>query len=159
KLGIEGIFCSPIFECVSHGYDVANPNRLNPLLGTMQEYDELCLAMQKHGLKQVLDVVPNHMGIKGEHNKWWLDVMQYGPYSSYNGFFDIHWNPDKKSLHNKVLLPILNDAYGRVLENQQIRLYWKDIEGFWVQFDGYHLPVTPHSYPLIFESLQPMHSS
>ena len=151
-LGIDGIYCSPIFECASsHGYDVTNPNRLNPDLGTMEEYEEFCSQLKKRGLKQVLDIVPNHMGIKEGKNEWWLSVCQYGPDSPYGEFFDINWKPEKKELENKILLPILNNHYHYILEDQKLTLIWKD--GFWICFYNYRLPITPHTYYLILECL------
>ncbi len=149
-LGIEGIYLSPIFECTStHGYDITNPNRLNPLLGTMQDFEEFCQALVKADLKLVLDTIPNHMGIRGGKNKWWLNVCEYGKDSSFAPFFDINWNPEKQKLKDKVLLPILNSAYGYVLENQQFSLYWED--GFWITYGDHHLPIAPHTYKLIIE--------
>ena len=104
SLGIDGIYSSPIFECASsHGYDVTNPNRLNPALGTMEDYDEFCTLLQKLEMKHVLDIVPNHMGFKEGKNEWWQSVCQYGPESPYAEFFDINWDPEKPELKNKFI--------------------------------------------------------
>lgn len=150
ELGIEGIYCSPIFESASpHGYDVTNPNRLNPALGTIEEYEEFCSLLKQNGMKQVLDVIPNHMGIKGKGNHWWLDVLENGPSSPYALFFDMNWTPEKLALKNKILLPILGDSYGKVLEAQELILVWE--EGFWVLYSDYQLPITPSTYHLIFD--------
>lgn len=150
-LGIDGIYCSPIFESASeHGYDVINPVRLNPLLGTIEDYDEFCSLIKQKGMKQVLDVIPNHMGLKGK-NLWWLDVMENGPYSPFSDFFDINWNPVKSAIKNKVLFPILGEPYGKALENQEFTLFWE--QGFYLNYDGFQLPIGPHTYANILELL------
>jgi len=153
NLGIEGICCSPIFEAFSHGYDITNPNRLNPVLGTQEDFEEFISQLQKLGMKHILDIVPNHMGIKGDKNLWWIDVLEKGPTSPFAEFFDINWTPDKEQLKGKILLPILNGPYGRVLEKGEIELIWKD--GFWVQYFEYLLPVCFATYPQIFEAFSP----
>ena len=99
-----------------HGYDVADPTRLNPDIGTEEEYWEWIDAMRSHGMSHVLDVVPNHMGIAKSANPWWLDVLENGPCSRYARFFDIAWHPVKAELADKVLIPILGDQYGAVTE-------------------------------------------
>src|ERR1700733_4371562 len=150
-LGIEGIYCSPLFEAESvHCYDIVNPNRMNPKIGTIEDFDILCSELQQRNMKLVLDVVPNHMGIKGKKNQWWLDVLENGPKSSYADFFDIDWSPFKRELKNKVLLPILGDSYGQSLLNGKIQLFWEG-EGFWFRYDGYQLPLAPETYSCLLE--------
>lgn len=149
-LGIEGIYLSPIFDSFSsHGYDVTDPNHLNQVLGISDDFEELCKILSEYGMKQILDVVPNHMGIKGRKNKWWLDVLQNGPNSQYAEFFDIDWNPPKEELKDKILLPILKDPYGQVLEEGEIKLI-SDAD-FWITYADYQLPVTPASKAFILE--------
>lgn len=151
-LGVEGVYCSPIYDAYSsHGYDVTNPNRLNPQIGTPEEFAEFCRILKELGLKQIMDVVPNHMGFKGGKNPWWQDVLEKGPNSRFAIFFDIDWTPDKKELNNRVLLPILGAHYGTVLENQEIRLHY-DKEKFWVQYADYPLPIASHTYGMILEN-------
>lgn len=144
-LGIEGLYCSPIFDSESsHGYDVTNPNALSPALGTLEEWEKLCTLLKEFKMFQVLDVVPNHMGIKGD-NLWWIDVLRDGPQSRYAVFFDINWNPEKEELKNKILLPILEALYGNTLENGLIELVWED--GFWIKYRDFKLPICKESEP------------
>ncbi len=139
RLGVEGVYCSPIFNAASsNGYDVINPNELNPLLGTIEEYDAFCQALQERKMQQILDVVPNHMGIKKNH--WWLDVLEKGPSSEYADFFDIDWHPLKRELKDKVLLPLLGDVYGKCLESGEIYLEESE-ERSWVAYGDYRLPL------------------
>lgn len=151
-LGVEGIYCSPFYDAYSsHGYDVTDPNRLNPQIGTPEEFTEFCQTLKKLGLKQIIDVVPNHMGFKGGKNKWWQDVLENGPHSPYASFFDIDWNPEKRELHDRVLLPILGSQYGRALENQEIKLHYEEGK-FWVQYGDYPLPIAPQTYKMIVDN-------
>jgi len=73
-------------------------------------------------MAHLLDFVPNHMGIEGPENAWWWDVLENGPSSPYAHFFDIEWTPVKPELLNKVLLPLLEDTYGAVLERGDLQL-------------------------------------
>lgn len=103
KLGIEGIYCSPYFAASSiHGYDTIDPTRLNPQIATPKEYETFCKQLKKFGLYHIADIVPNHMGIKGE-NLWWQDVLEKGRSSKYAHFFDINWDNDH------IDLPILGE--------------------------------------------------
>ncbi len=141
---------SPIFESgSSNGYDIVDPNRIDPHIGTFGDFDTLARALQKRGMKLVCDVVPNHMGIKGK-NKWWQDVLEHGPTSPYAPFFNIDWNPEKRELKNKILLPILGDMYGKSLFNQEIQLRGNG-EKFWIECGGYHLPISSAGLTLIKE--------
>ena len=144
-LGISDCYASPYFKATpgsSHGYDVVDPTQLNPELGTEKEYQEFVLELQRHGMGQILDVVPNHMGISKLVNPWWLDILENGPSSPYATFFDIDWSPIKRELEDKVLLPILGDLYGKVLENQEITLRYHD-GGFELRYYDHTLPVGP----------------
>ena len=82
----------------------------------------MAAALDARGLGLILDVVPNHMGVAGDTNPWWMDVLENGPSSPYAAFFDIDWAPAKAELRNKVLLPVLPDQYGQVLEARQLEL-------------------------------------
>ena len=119
-------------------------NTLNPQLGTEADYRAFVAALHTHGMGQILDVVPNHMGIAAGANPWWNDVLENGPGSIYADFFDIDWDPVKPQLANKVLLPILGDPYGHALENQELRLEYG--EGtFRLRYWETQLPIAPQS--------------
>ena len=98
----------------------------------------------------ILDVVPNHMGIARSANPWWMDVLENGPSSRYARFFDIEWKPIKDELADKVLLPILGDYYGSVLEDQQLALEYRD-GAFVVRYGDDWLPLAPDTYPRILQ--------
>ena len=151
KLGITDCYASPYLKAApgsSHGYDVVDPTVLNPEIGTEAEYQVFITALQEHGMGQLLDVVPNHMGIAGSANVWWQDVLENGPSSHYATFFDIDWTPVKPELENTVLLPILGDQYGIVLENQEIVLHYDDGQLF-LQYYEHRLPLDPSTWSII----------
>jgi (1->4)-alpha-D-glucan 1-alpha-D-glucosylmutase len=146
-LGISHVYASPIFRAgpgSMHGYDVCDHNELNPELGTRADFEALSHELQAHGLGLIVDFVPNHMGIERALNPWWRDVLEHGPSSPYAPFFDIDWHPLKRELENKVLLPILADQYGRVLEGDGFRVSFR--EGiFELLYGDLSLPLAPRS--------------
>ena len=150
-LGISHAYLSPCFKASpgsAHGYDVTDHNAFNPELGSADAFDRMAATLAGLHMGVVLDVVPNHMGIGGDANPWWLDVLENGPSSPYAGFFDIHWAPVKAELRDRVLLPVLPDQYGRVLESQQLAL--ELVEGaFVIRYAGARLPVAPETYPMV----------
>jgi (1->4)-alpha-D-glucan 1-alpha-D-glucosylmutase len=153
-LGISDCYASSYLRAVpgsAHGYDIADPTMLNPEIGTDEEYWSWVGALRQAGMGHILDVVPNHMGIARSANPWWMDVLENGPSSRYARFFDIEWKPIKDELADKVLLPILGDYYGSVLENQQLTLEFRD-GAFVVRYGDDWLPLAPDTYPRILEA-------
>src|SRR5260370_64242 len=152
ELGISGCYASSYLAAVPvspHGYDVADPTRLNPDLGTDEDYWRWIDALRTHGMGHILDVVPNHMGIAKSANPWWLDVLENGPCSRFARIFDIEWRPVKSELADKLLIPILGDQYGEVLERQELTLVFRH-GAFAVQYHDETLPVAPDTYATIF---------
>jgi len=153
EIGITDIYSSPHFKARRgslHGYEVVDPNSLNPELGTTQEYDEFVRELRKYEMGQILDIVPNHMCIECSDNVWWTDVLENGMSSPYSIFFDIDWKPVKKGLENKVLIPILGDQYGNVLENHELQLTFEG-GAFFVSYYDHKLPVIPDTYAYILK--------
>jgi (1->4)-alpha-D-glucan 1-alpha-D-glucosylmutase len=152
-LGISDCYASPYFKAKKgslHGYDILDHNVLNPEIGSEKEYNKFIKELKKHGMGQILDIVPNHMSIDSDDNQWWMDVLENGPSSMYADFFDIDWEPVKGELENKVLLPILGDQYGNVLEKQELRLIFE--QGvFFINYYERKLPVAPVSYAKILK--------
>jgi (1->4)-alpha-D-glucan 1-alpha-D-glucosylmutase len=147
-LGISDAYLSPCFKCgpgSSHGYDVTDHNAFNAELGSPAGFDRMAAALRERGVGVILDIVPNHMGVAGDANPWWMDVLENGPSSPKAGFFDIEWAPPKAELHNKVLLPVLPDQYGHVLESGQLELELVD-GAFFLRCADARLPISPESY-------------
>jgi (1->4)-alpha-D-glucan 1-alpha-D-glucosylmutase len=151
-LGISDIYSSPYLgarKASMHGYDIVDHNVLNPEVGTMEEYEGLMKELRNRGMGQILDIVPNHMGI-GSENPCWMDLLENGMSSDYADMFDIDWDPVKRELKDKLLLPILGEQYGTVLENQEIRLEFH--EGtFSIHYYEHVLPVRPATYTQILD--------
>jgi (1->4)-alpha-D-glucan 1-alpha-D-glucosylmutase len=148
-LGVGHMYASPYFKArpgSMHGYDVVDPNALNPEIGTPAEHAAMVAAAQAKGIGQILDFVPNHMGV-GPDNPWWNDVLEWGERSTYAEFFDIDWQPLKPELQGKVLVPTLGDHYGRVLEGGEIKLSFDSAAGtFSVEYFANRYPVAVKSY-------------
>jgi (1->4)-alpha-D-glucan 1-alpha-D-glucosylmutase len=153
ELGISDVYTSPYLKAKKgsfHGYDILNHHQLNPEVGTGEEYEAFTRELERYGVGQILDIVPNHMCIADDENGWWMDVLENGPSSIYADFFDIAWKPVKDELENKVLLPVLGGQYGRVLENQELRLAFED-GAFFIRYHGRKFPVAPISSRKILE--------
>jgi (1->4)-alpha-D-glucan 1-alpha-D-glucosylmutase len=152
-LGVSDCYVSPVLQAgagSSHGYDVCDHSRLSPELGGPQGFAALSAALRGHQMGLILDAVPNHMGIADPGNAWWMDVLENGPGSIYAPYFDIDWHPVNPALENKVLLPVLEDQYGRVLETGKIRLAYAE-GAFFLSYYQTRLPVAPCTYPVILE--------
>jgi len=133
-----------------HGYDIIDHHHLNPEIGTAEDYERLVAALHEHGMGQILDIVPNHMGVMGSDNAWWLDVLENGESSAYAEFFDIDWEPLKDELQGKVLLPVLGDQYGTVLDRGELQLAFDPEKGeFSLWYFQHRFPVNPREYPRI----------
>jgi (1->4)-alpha-D-glucan 1-alpha-D-glucosylmutase len=152
-LGVTHCYSSPYLTAKpgsTHGYDICDHRELNPEIGTRAEYDEFVRALHDHGLGQIIDFVPNHMGIDPRTNPWWRDVLENGQSSAFARYFDIDWDPVKPELKGKVLLPILGDQYGLVLERGELRLGFEDGALSLQYFDNW-LPVNPRESVMVFE--------
>jgi (1->4)-alpha-D-glucan 1-alpha-D-glucosylmutase len=150
-LGIGACYVSPILKARPgslHGYDVIDHSVINPEIGSMEAFERFAARLQEFGMGLVLDIVPNHMCVADLTNSQWFDVLENGPSSPQARFFDIDWNPPREDLSNKVLLPTLGDQYGRVLENQQIRIEYS-AGSFQARCYETALPIAPRSWPLI----------
>ncbi|MBN8634246.1 MAG: malto-oligosyltrehalose synthase [Anaerolineae bacterium] len=152
-LGISDVYASPILKAFpgsNHGYDICDHSQLNPELGTHADFDRFSAALQARDMWLIVDVVPNHMGIAENCNAWWNDVLENGRSSAYANYFDIDWTPVKPELVGKVLIPILGDQYGQVLEAGQIQLAYQE-GAFCLRYGAHELPLAPGTYSLILE--------
>ncbi|WP_437680336.1 malto-oligosyltrehalose synthase [Sorangium sp. So ce131] len=156
-LGVSDLYSSPFFKARPeslHGYDLVDHNALNPAIGSRDELDRLTDELAKHGMGLLLDFVPNHMGVGTSDNAWWNDVLENGPSSLYAPFFDIDWAPLKSELKHKVLLPVLGDHYGRVLERGELKI---EHEGgaFVLRYFDHVFPVNPRMFGMIIGPFVP----
>lgn len=147
RLGISSIYASPIFKARKgslHGYDVVDPNKLNPELGTVQNFEELIKELKNQGMGWVQDIVPNHMAYCGE-NEMLMDILENGKASSYFKFFDIQWNHPYESISGRLLAPFLGRLYGESLEDGEIQLKY-DENGINVNYYDLRFPIRIESY-------------
>lgn len=155
RLGVSHVYCSPYLKArpgSHHGYDIIDHNALNPEIGTGEDFDAFVDALKSNGMGHILDMVPNHMGVMGGDNAWWLDVLENGHASHYAQFFDIDWDPVSPELKGKVLVPVLGDHYGSLLERGEIRLAYDAAAGSFSAFYYEHrFPVDPCQYPVVLE--------
>jgi (1->4)-alpha-D-glucan 1-alpha-D-glucosylmutase len=152
EIGISHCYASPYLKArpgSSHGYDIIDHATLNPEIGSRKEYEQFVTALYHNNMAQVLDMVPNHMGV-GPDNSWWVDVLENGQASPYASFFDINWHPQEAGLKNRVLLPVLGDYFGLVLEQGHLRLLFKAGYGkFFISYYDHCYPMAPRTYPAI----------
>ena len=154
ELGISHLYCSPYLQATpgsTHGYDVVDHRRINEDLGGAAGHARMHSALRERGLGQVLDLVPNHMAIVSPYNPWWWDVLENGPASNYASYFDVDWETPEMRLRNSVLMPVLGDQYGVVLESGEIVLE-RDGAVITVRYHDHRFPVAPRSLDTILSA-------
>ena len=153
RLGISHLYASPLLTAragSTHGYDIVDHNRLNPELGGEDALRRLVETLRKHGMGLVLDIVPNHMGVGGSDNAWWLDVLEWGRASPYAEFFDVDWDPPDTTQRGRMLAPFLGDPYGQVLASGQLTLQFDAETGRLSAVYGEHrFPIQPRDYAAV----------
>ena len=159
ELGVSHLYASPYLRArtgSNHGYDIVDHDALNPEIGDEDAHEALCAALKARGMHQLLDIVPNHMGVLQADNAWWLDVLENGPASAHAETFDIEWMPPTPELAGQVLLPVLGDQYGRVLEAGELQLDFDEQAGeFWIHYYDHRFPIDPQRYPQVFAAAPP----
>ncbi|HSA06860.1 MAG TPA: malto-oligosyltrehalose synthase [Candidatus Gastranaerophilales bacterium] len=154
ELGISHCYASPLLrarEGSMHGYDIINHSELNPEIGSLEDFYEFVNTLHKYDMGLIMDIVPNHMGINKE-NLWWMDVLENGQASIYASFFDIDWEPIKKELKGKLLVPILGDHYGNILQSGQLKFHFiRETGKLMLSYWEHEFPINPSSYPILLE--------
>jgi (1->4)-alpha-D-glucan 1-alpha-D-glucosylmutase len=153
KLGISHVYASPIQAASPgsiHGYDIVDHGVINPELGGEEGFKRFSDVLKAHGLKLLLDIVPNHMGVGGQSNGWWLSVLEWGRLSPHAEAFDIDWK--RPGADGKIIVPFLGSRYGEALEKGELQLKFDEKEGsFSVWHWEHRFPVCPLTYPLILD--------
>ena len=153
QLGISHVYCSPYLQAApgsTHGYDVVDHRRINEELGGPEAYRRMVDALTVSGLGHIVDLVPNHMATTafgpgaGPGNAWWWDVLENGQSSRWASFFDIDWHGPEERVRQRVLLPILGDHYGRVLEAGELRVERRG-GSFVLRYHEHEAPLSPRS--------------
>jgi len=147
-LGVSHLYCSPYQESVpgsTHGYDVVDPTRVSAERGGEEGLRRLVTTLRAAGMGHIVDIVPNHMASDLTHNRWWRDVLEHGQASRWAPVFDVDWRhlePRRRS--RRVLLPVLGDHYGRVLDGGGLGLVRSGGE-VQVAYGELTLPVSPQA--------------
>ena len=153
KLGVSHVYCSPILKArpgSTHGYDTVDPTQINPELGGLEAFERFAAAVTDEGMGLLLDIVPNHMGVGGSDNPWWLSVLEWGLLSPYADTFDIDW--ERLGAHGKMVAPNLGAQYGETLEKGDLKLGFNSDTGvFAVSFFEHTFPICPLTYPDILD--------
>lgn len=156
SLGVSHIYASPIQTArpgSTHGYDIVDHAQINPELGGESGFAHLSGALARNGLKLLLDIVPNHMGVGGADNAWWLSVLEWGEQSPHAGVFDIDW--ERAGAERKLVLPFLGKPYGAALRDGELQLRYDEDEGsFSVWHWEHRFPVNPLDYRWLLEWAQ-----
>lgn len=149
RLGISHLYASPLLKArpgSTHCYDIVNHNEINPELGGEPALRRMVAALRAHDMGLILDIVPNHMGVGGADNHWWLDVLEWGRGSLYAEYFDIDWEPPDNSLNGKLLAPFLGSSYGEALANGELCLRCNSQTG------QLHITYHEHLFPISLRS-------
>ncbi len=154
RLGISHVYASPILEAQkgsTHGYDTTDYNRLSPELGGQEGFARLQTALRANGLGLLVDFVPNHMGIGKTQNRWWLDLLEFGPDSPFARFFDVDWNPPAwPELKGRLSVPMLGGTVAETLERGDIQAKFDSSRGcFELSYFEDRFPVRPADYAVL----------
>ena len=153
RLGVSHVYASPILKArpgSTHGYDTVDPTEINPELGGLSAFETFAAAIKAEGMGLLLDIVPNHMGVGGADNPWWLSVLEWGELSPYADTFDIDW--ERLGAHGKLVAPNLGAQYGEALEKGDLKLSFdREAGSFSVWFYEHRFPICPLTYPQIID--------
>jgi (1->4)-alpha-D-glucan 1-alpha-D-glucosylmutase len=160
RLGVSHVYLSPISTArpgSTHGYDVIDHNVINPELGGETAWQRFVEAVRAEGLKTLVDIVPNHVGVGGAGNVWWLDVLEWGAESPFARRFDIRWFSPVAGLAGQLLVPMLGRQYGEALEGGDLQVRFDAEEGslsVWLPGD-HRLPLRPADYGTVLGATLP----
>lgn len=147
-LGVSHLYASPITTAVpgsTHGYDVADPTRINPELGGAEGFERLAALLNAHGMGVILDIVPNHMAASS-HNPFWVEMLEQGPDAPAARLFDVFWET------GKLMLPVLGDPLKATLEAGALSLSLKESGAIVLCY-------ADHAYPLRHESVETLRAA
>jgi (1->4)-alpha-D-glucan 1-alpha-D-glucosylmutase len=153
KLGISHVYASPVLKArpgSTHCYDIVDHGEINPELGGEPALRRLVRSLREHDMGLIVDIVPNHMGVGGADNAWWLDVLEFGRSSHYAEFFDIDWDPPDAALRGKILVPFLGSSYGETLANGELKLECDEATGaLHIQYHEHRFPISPRGAAIV----------
>lgn len=156
RLGVSHLYLSPVFQAragSTHGYDMTRPDEVSVDLGGEAGFRALADAAHAHGMGIVVDVVPNHMAVMTAENPHWVDVLENGAAAESARIFDIDWHPNRRSMHGRLLVPMLAGPFGDILEQGCIRVAFDAGSGsLHFQYESQRLPLDPATYPELLDA-------
>ncbi|XP_011205957.2 maltase A3 [Bactrocera dorsalis] len=165
EIGVDATWLSPIFTSpmADFGYDVSNFTEIDPMFGTLEDFEALLSKAKEIGVKIILDFVPNHTSDECE---WFIKSVQNDP--EYRDFYIWHpgknnslapptnwisvfrgsmwtWNEQRQAyyLHQfHAKQPDLN------YDNPKVREAMKNVLRYWVRkgVAGFRVDAVPHIY-------------
>lgn len=158
-LGISHFYASPLLTARKgsmHGYDIVDPTRVNPELGGEDGLRALVAKLRSRDMGLIMDIVPNHMGVGGSENPWWLHVLEWGPQSRYASWFDIDWDSPDLALQGKILLPFLGQPYAEALQAGELQPSFDGESGsIYIRYHDHRFPLCSSSYALVLADCPP----
>src|SRR5215204_5365917 len=158
KLGVSTIYASPIFRSTPgsvHGYDVLDPNQINPEIGSLEELKNISKNLSQANVGWLQDIVPNHMAFD-TRNVWFKDVLEKGKRSGYALFFDINW--DSPVFDGKLMVPFLGSSLEEAIERAELLLNLNESEIAFKYYDTLY-PSNHFGYLVVLEQLKKQTSS
>lgn len=156
RLGISHLYASPVTTAQPgslHGYDTVDYSQVSAECGGEAGLRRLTDKLHALGMGLVVDIVPNHMGVGGAHNAWWLDILEWGRHSAYARHFDVDWHSPDPAMRGKVLVPVLGGPYGNELEAGGIGLKFDAALGrFQIEYGEHVCPICPTDYHAVLMS-------
>ena len=146
RLGVSHLYLSPILAAKPgslHGYDVVDPTRLNPEVGSEDDLHGLASDLRQRDMSIVLDIVPNHMGT-GAANPYWEDMLVNGRQSRWAGWFDVDWHSERASLRGRVMVPVLGDTLEAVIDRGELSLV-REGDRIRVKYADHTFPLSPET--------------
>ena len=162
-LGVSAIWLSPIFKSpmIDFGYDISDYQEIDPLFGSMEDFDRLLNLCHEMGIKIILDFVPNHTS---DQHPWFLESLssKINPKRNWyiwkdpssgrrppNNWLSIfggsawQWNEDSEQYYYHSFYPQQPDLNWR---NPEVRMAMFDVMRFWLNkgVDGFRIDVLWH---------------
>jgi alpha-glucosidase len=133
-LGVDALWLSPIYPSPMHdfGYDVADYTGVDPVFGSLEDYDTLVAAARERGLEVLMDIVPCHTSIEHpwfrEHPDWYIWADAPNNWSA--AFGGSAWSPLDGRYYLHSFYPEQPDLDWR---NPEVIAAMQDVVRFWLE--------------------------
>jgi (1->4)-alpha-D-glucan 1-alpha-D-glucosylmutase len=158
-LGISHAYLSPITTATSgstHGYDTVDYTRVNPELGGEEGLRRFVEKLRAHGMGVIVDVVPNHMGVGGSENLWWMDILEWGRHARMHAISTSTGIRPIRRCAAKCSRRSWAHAYGEELQGGKIKLVFDADQGrFKIEYYAHTFPVSPLDYTSVLQDHAP----